>query len=619
MNLADQWEELPKWLTDLDPNVYLHNDFVVVDFETTNLDYGHWRNKDNSLVLACWYRVRDGRIKKYSHWGSEFDQAKLLHHCNNAKFLVAHNAQFELGWLDRCGFDIASKPVFCTQIAEWVLSGNRQWAVSLEDCLRRRRLGGKESVVSKMIKSGISVLDIPKRWVDHYCRLDVKGCFKLFMRQRATLLKHNQLPVLFARCMFSAPLADIATNGMCLDQERVIKLFESKSKELNELEAKFAELTGNINPKSNPQMVDYLYKTLGFEVAKDYRGNPMMTPRGDSYSTDTRAMDALKARNKKQREFLDLRKALVKARDTMAKYVRHFHNCVVDNDDHILYADFNQTRTQTHRLSSSGSSGYRVQFQNIDRDYKPIFTTREPGWAFAEHDEGQLEYRCAVDMGDDENGKQDIKNKVDAHAFTANIIFSKEWKNAQKEANESKIKKIRTDAKAHTFKPLYGGSSGTASQQRYYKAFKQKHTGITAWQESNISTVLQSGKLRIPSGLVFYWPDTRVTHSGYIVNTAMICNYPVQSFATADIVPIGVTFFWHRLRAAKMRSFLVNTVHDSALGEVDPVEKEQYDEIGKTAMTKDVLLTLDKLYNYKFTTPLECEGEYYTHWTGGTI
>ena len=607
---------LPEWLSSLDYKVYLSLDCVVLDFETTNLDYGHWRNKNNKLVLACWYRIKNGKIKRYSKFGSEFNQKKLVQHCNDSKFLVAHNAQFELGWLDRCGFDIASKPVFCTQIAEWILSGNRQWPVSLEACLKRRRLGGKESVVSRMIKSGVSVLDIPKKWLDHYCRLDVNGCYKLFVRQLLLLHKNKQLPLLFVRCMFTAPLADIATKGMFLDKEKVTSLYISKMKELNELEQKFAQMTGNINPKSNPQMVDYLYNRLGFEVAKDYRGNPMMTPKGDSYSTDVAAMDALKATNKEQRDFLNLRKELVKARDTIAKYVGHFYNCIQDNEEPIMYADFNQTRTQTHRLSSTGSSGYRVQFQNIDSDYKNLFTTRYPGWSFAEHDEGQLEYRCAVDMGNDSAGKEDIKNKVDAHAFTANIIHSTKWKAANAKEDKALIKKIRTDSKKDTFKPLYGGQSGTKSQQRYYKAFKEKHQGITAWQQDNISTVLSTGKLRIPSGLIFYWPNTRVTHTGYVVNTAMICNYPVQSFATADIVPIGVTFFWHRLRAAKLQSFLVNTVHDSALGEVHPDEKEEYDKIGKEAMEKDVVRALSKLYNYDFTTPLECEGEFHTHWTG---
>ena len=45
---------LPKWLTDLDPEVYLKKNYLVVDFETTNLDKGDPRNPDNKIVLAVW-------------------------------------------------------------------------------------------------------------------------------------------------------------------------------------------------------------------------------------------------------------------------------------------------------------------------------------------------------------------------------------------------------------------------------------------------------------------------------------------------------------------------------------------------------------------------------------
>ncbi len=42
---------------------------------------------------------------------------------------------------------------------------------------------------------------------------------------------------------------------------------------------------------------------------------------------------------------------------------------------------------------------------------------------------------------------EDIKNKIDVHRFTADIIGVS-----------------RQDAKAHTFKPLYGGTTGTDAE-----------------------------------------------------------------------------------------------------------------------------------------------------------
>ena len=51
---------------------------------------------------------------------------------------------------------------------------------------------------------------------------------------------------------------------------------------------------------------------------------------------------------------------------------------------------------------------------------------------------------------------EDIKNGVDVHQYTADVIGVS-----------------RQDAKAHTFKPLYGGTTGTDDEKRYYSAFKE--------------------------------------------------------------------------------------------------------------------------------------------------
>lgn len=613
MNLDQQFAALPDHVRNLDPSIYLGNNFVVLDFETTNLDKGHWRNNNNKIVLTCWSVVNEKGIhKKYSH-GTEYELSELVDDCNSAEFIVAHNAQFELGWLSRCGLDIGDKPVFCTQIAEHVLSGNRQWKVALEECCKRRSWDGKDSVVSRMIKDGVCPSVIPTSWLLKYCEIDVDRCLRLFLSQRRELLKSERLAVLFCRCLLTPVLADTATRGMMLDPIVVEELYQEYSLNLRGLEAQLADMTGGVNPKSGPQMRELLFEKMGFEPPKNYKGEVYMTPKGDFISTSAEAMNALKATNKEQRAFLKLRTEIVKLRDAMSKYLRHFHNCVEENEIPIMFGEFNQSRTQTHRLSSTGAK-YKVQFQNIDNRFKRALTVRNPDWWFSEKDQSQLEYRAAVDMAGDEGGLNDILNKVDAHAFSAGIIFKKKWDDAQTKGADKAIKAIRRDAKAHTFKPLYGGSSGTPAQKAYYKAFKEKHKGIVEWQEDNKATVLREGCLRIPSGLIFYWPGTKVQASGYITNTPSICNYPVQSFATADIVPLGVVYTWHRMRVTKLQSFIINTVHDSVLAEVHPEEVEIYEAITNQSMVNDVLYALKVLYDYDFTTPLEVEGEYTKNW-----
>ena len=175
-------------------------------------------------------------------------------------------------------------------------------------------------------------------------------------------------------------------------------------------------------------------------------------------------------------------------------------------------------------------------------------------------------------------------------------------------------KKIRQEAKAHTFKPLYGGESGTENEQEYYRAFKTKYKGITDMQTRWKDEVLKTKQLRTITGLIFYWPDTHITRSGYITNTTAICNYPVQMFATADIMPIAVRCLWQRLRSSKMKAFLVNTIHDSAIGEVPDDEIEQYKLYAEEAFNKDSIEFIEKLYGIEINLAFDSEHKISSHW-----
>jgi DNA polymerase family A len=130
-----------------------------------------------------------------------------------------------------------------------------------------------------------------------------------------------------------------------------------------------------------------------------------------------------------------------------------------------------------------------------------------------------------------------------------------------------------------------------------------------------VREVVRTKKLRIPSGLEFSWPDTEVQRSGYITNTPSIFNYPVQSFATADIIPLVLVLVWHKIKG--MQVMITNTIHDSIIAEVPPDEVERYRQILIESFTKDIYWMLDKLYGYKFKVPLGVGIKFGSHWGVG--
>ena len=78
-----------------------------------------------------------------------------------------------------------------------------------------------------------------------------------------------------------------------------------------------------------------------------------------------------------------------------------------------------------------------------------------------------------------------------------------------------------------------------------------------------------------PSGRQFSFPDVKRRMKGSVSFFTQIKNYPVQSFATADIVPLVLLKLQQRMDEQNLKSLIVNTVHDSIVIDVHPDEEEK--------------------------------------------
>ena len=114
-----------------------------------------------------------------------------------------------------------------------------------------------------------------------------------------------------------------------------------------------------------------------------------------------------------------------------------------------------------------------------------------------------------------------------------------------------------------------------------------------------------------PSGRQFKFDRVQRLESGKVTNFTQIKNYPVQSFATADIVPIALLHIEKLL--VGMQSCVVNTVHDSIVIDVHPDEERQViDIISKTNDDLPGLITMR--WGIVFNVPLELEAKIGENW-----
>jgi DNA polymerase I-like protein with 3'-5' exonuclease and polymerase domains len=258
------------------------------------------------------------------------------------------------------------------------------------------------------------------------------------------------------------------------------------------------------------------------------------------------------------------------------------------NDRGFLHPKFMQAVTATGRLSSRDPN-----FQNQPRGktfpIRKVVTSRFEKGSILEVDFAQLEFRTAVYLAQDKQGMEDIKNKIDVHQYTADIIGVS-----------------RQDAKAHTFKPLYGGVTGTEDEKRYYSKFLEKYKDIKLWHDTLQSEAIRFKRIKLPTGREYSFPYAERTPWGGSTYGTQIKNYPVQGFATADIVPLACINIYKLMQEQKVKSLLVNTVHDSIVADIYPGEEDVMSKIFKQG-TADVIPALKQYYKIDFNVPLDTD------------
>ena len=275
-------------------------------------------------------------------------------------------------------------------------------------------------------------------------------------------------------------------------------------------------------------------------------------------------------------------------------------------EDGLLHANFNQTTTRTGRLSSSNPN-----FQNQPKGGKfPIrkcVVSRFDGGEILEADFSGLEFRVAGELSRDPQIIEDILSGKDVHKQTAAIISQKPVETISKEE--------RQGAKAYTFAPLYGGlgMSEPPHVQKYFQEYFNIYKGLASWHQRLMDGVLRTGIVQIPSGRQFYFPDAKRLRSGRITNSTAVVNYPVQSFATADIVPLSCIRALRFFNENRLKSKLILTVHDSIVVDVFPGEK--YDVVtGLTWAMREVSEELKERFDYTTVLPLDIEMEAGSNW-----
>ena len=177
--------DLPDFLKNPDPEIFLSDNFVVLDMENAHYGTGFpdAQNEKADIILTCYTTGK----QMYHHWGDEYSLGKLIDRINKADFIVAHNTKHELGWLARAGLDLTTVLAYDTMIGEYVIAGNRTWQLDLGNVAKSYGFPGKDPLVDKLISGEVCPSEIPQNWLLSRCVYDVNTTLSIFLKQRQVL------------------------------------------------------------------------------------------------------------------------------------------------------------------------------------------------------------------------------------------------------------------------------------------------------------------------------------------------------------------------------------------------------------------------------------------------
>jgi DNA polymerase I-like protein with 3'-5' exonuclease and polymerase domains len=315
----------------------------------------------------------------------------------------------------------------------------------------------------------------------------------------------------------------------------------------------------------------------------------------------------------------------------------------------LIHPNINNTATSTGRLSQDNPNLQNIT-NKASSELKTIFVSRygEDGY-IVEADYKQLEVLGLAILSQDPVLINDLANGRDIHYEVGREAGF--WR------NESQMTKDgRRKVKAVVFGLIYGGGINTLSKQSglnknttkdCINSFYTRYTEVQKWHSRIQTEVKESAELTgfktsesrlpvyagyytVPTGRSFKFystdpPDwmvrSRPGHMKSVFKPTEIKNYPVQGFATGDIVAFAYGLLFRAILNKERQDpeyrekvRLINTVHDSIVLDVHKDKLEEACELVKYIMEEGTTRLLNQVFNINLPVNLKTEISYGPNW-----
>ena len=227
--------------------------YVILDLETTiTMRYKRKANMfiDDNRIVASGLKYKGRPPETY------YDQPIREGWLDGATIIVCHNASFDLLWMwkdpELRAFFKRGGKVWCTQFAEYLLSGQVRLYASLDEVSIRYGGHVKNDEIKEMWNAGIDTPDIPKDMIIDYLEGDVNNTEIVFLAQVAKARKLGMINTMKTHMEGLLCLIEMTHNGMYVDMRKA--LMQKRGLE-EDLDIVLAKLKGFIPDDLPPEIV----------------------------------------------------------------------------------------------------------------------------------------------------------------------------------------------------------------------------------------------------------------------------------------------------------------------------------------------------------------------------
>ncbi|MFH1783226.1 MAG: DNA polymerase I [Candidatus Omnitrophota bacterium] len=544
------------------------NDFIailkkekqfVLDFETTSA------NPHEAIPVGISFSWEKGKafyveLGKKIELDLAFEALKPILEQEDIK-KIGQNIKYEKLILSRYGVELKGIE-FDTMLASYLLNPSKlnhnlddisfeyldHKMISLDDLLGtgKKRIPITEAPIERLSEYACEDSDIT-------LRLKKVLDKKLFEKELDKLFREIELPLIEV-------LSYMELNGVKIDSSFLKKMSRELEKELSSLIKDIYKLAGcEFNINSPKQLAKILFEKLELPAVKKTK---------TGFSTDVSVLERLSHLHPLPKELLRYRE-LTKLKST---YVDALPELINKNTGR-LHTSFNQTVTQTGRLSSSNPNLQNIPIKTEEgRRIRKAFIG-EGANIILSCDYSQIELRILAHLSKDEELIRAFEEDRDIHTHTASLIFDVDEKEVTSD--------MRNNAKAVNFGIVYGISAFGLSRalsidpysaQEFIDNYFERYPRVKMYLEEVIEDAKSSGYVTTLFNRRRYVPQIQNGSMKERQQAERIAiNMPVQGSA-ADLIKIAMIDIYKELKKRRLKSLMLLQVHDELVFEVPKEE-----------------------------------------------